>query len=98
MNVAQEPGGGGPQYRPCVLLAHADGAYASDVSQSLRRLGWDVYQAADGAELRRLARMMEPELVILDAELADESGWLTCAKLQHEQQSGGKVILVGDAT
>jgi DNA-binding response OmpR family regulator len=82
-----------PAYRPCVVLAHADAARAREVERSFRRLGWDVYQAASGPEARRLARMLAPELVILDAELPQESGWLTCAKLAREGPSA-LVILV----
>src|SRR5262249_42909427 len=90
MPVANEHG---PTYRPCVVLAHGDAARAREVERSFRRLGWDVYQAASGPEARRLARVLAPELVLLDADLPQESGGLTCAKRAHEVP-GKLVVLV----
>ena len=90
MLVAHERSAG---YRPCLVLADADPAYAAATSRSFRRLGWDVYEARSGPEARRLARMLEADLVLLDARLPEETGWLTCAKLVRERP-GTKVILV----
>jgi CheY-like chemotaxis protein len=86
-----------PPYRPCLILAHADPVYADLTCRLFRRRGWDVYRARTGPEARRLARMMEPELVLLDTDLSEESGWLTCDKLTREQPHT-RVILVGAAT
>jgi ActR/RegA family two-component response regulator len=83
-------------YRPCLVLAHRDPTYSRETARRFRRLGWDVYQAQGGAEARRLARMMAAELTVLDVDLADESGWLVCAKLRRELP-GSQVVLVGDA-
>jgi DNA-binding response OmpR family regulator len=76
-------------------LVHGDAPYAAEACKRFRRQGWDVYQAQNGPEVRRLARMLEPELVVLEADLAGESGWLTCAKLTREQP-GIRVFLVSD--
>jgi DNA-binding response OmpR family regulator len=84
-------------YRPCLILVHGDASYAGDTCLRFRRQGWDVYEAADGSEARRLARMLEPDLVVLEAEPAGETGWLTCAKLTRERPAC-KVILVCDDT
>jgi ActR/RegA family two-component response regulator len=81
-------------YRPCLILAHADAAYAAQASRAFRRLGWDVYVTRSGPETRRLARMLNPSVVVLEADLPEESGWLTCDKLVREQPLR-KVILVG---
>jgi DNA-binding response OmpR family regulator len=80
---------------PCLVLAHGDGAFAQAAAQALRRGGWDVYPARSGPEARRLARMIGPDLVVLDADLPGESGWLTCAKLAGELPLV-PVLLVGD--
>jgi DNA-binding response OmpR family regulator len=82
-------------YRPCLVLAHANAAYAASAARAFRRLGWDVYVTRNGPETRRLARMLNPSVVILEADLPEESGWLTCDKLVREQPHR-KVILVGD--
>src|SRR5262249_42925551 len=91
MSSVREPG----SYRPCLVLAHADLGYAADACRRFRRLGWDVYQAHAGAEVRRLAHLLEPDLVVLDANLAGESGWLTCAKLTRERPAT-RVVLIDD--
>ncbi len=80
-------------FRPCLILAHADPAYAAQVVRAFRRHGWDVYPAQNGPEVRRLARMLEPQLVLLQADLPEESGWLTCDKLTSEWPDC-KVVLV----
>jgi DNA-binding response OmpR family regulator len=82
-------------YRPCLLLAHGNSLYAAATCKHFRQQGWDVYEIEDGPAIRRLARMLEPELVVLEADLKGESGWLTCAKLTREHP-GCRVILVSD--
>jgi ActR/RegA family two-component response regulator len=80
--------------RPCVVLAHADEDYALRAGGSFRRMGWEVHCAETGAEARGLARVLSPNLVILDTQLTEESGWLTCDKLTREMPRL-KVLLVG---
>jgi CheY-like chemotaxis protein len=78
---------------PCLILAHGDPSYEAAVERGFRRLGWDVYIARSGPEVRRLAPLLEADVVILDAELPQESGWLTCEKLKAEQPLV-KILLV----
>ncbi|HZU36213.1 MAG TPA: response regulator [Gemmataceae bacterium] len=80
-------------YRPCLILAHADCAYATAAARVFRREGWDVYNARSGPEARRLARMLRPSLVVLGTDLPEESGWLICDKLTRESPTA-RVILV----
>jgi DNA-binding response OmpR family regulator len=77
----------------CLVLAHTDIGFAARTSRQFRLLGWDVYLARTGAEVRRLTQKLAPAVVVLDVDLADESGWLLCDKL-HRAQSGPKVVLV----
>ena len=83
--------------RPCMLVVHNDEHRAAVLMRAFRRLGWDVYHARSGPESRRLARMLEPELLVMATDLKDESGWLTCEKLLREQP-GVRVFLLGDAS
>jgi DNA-binding response OmpR family regulator len=92
MSVANEPD---DVYRPCLVLAHPDAVYATETCRRFRRQGWDVYQTHGGPEARRLARMLEPHLVVLGVDLDGESGFLTCAKLKRELPAV-KVILVSE--
>jgi len=81
--------------RPSLLLAHPDPLYAALVRQIFLRLHWDVYVTASGVEAREMAAELSPCMVILDVDLKDESGWLTCAKLTHEVPDI-HVVLVAD--
>jgi DNA-binding NarL/FixJ family response regulator len=40
--------------------------------------------------------MMQPELVVLQADLPDESGWLTCDKLTGEFPTVKVVLVAAD--
>ena len=83
-------------YRPCLLFATGDFAPKSETCLRLRRLGWDIYQARVGPEVRRLSRMLEPDLVVLDTDLEGESGWLTCAKLKQDSPDREVVLVTGE--
>lgn len=80
--------------RPRLILALADSAQAVRRERAFRRHGWEVHRASSGSEARRLAARLLPQLVILDTDLHEESGWLTCAKL-HLEQPKQKILLVG---
>jgi DNA-binding response OmpR family regulator len=85
-------------YRPCLILAHTDAAYTAAAARAFRRRGWDVYAAETGPEVRRLTRMMQPQLVVLEAELPEESGWLTCDKLTGEFGQVPVILVGGEPT
>ncbi len=84
--------------RPRLLLAYADPAYASDCGRYFRRLGWEVQMVASGAEARQLASEYQPNVVALDAELLDESGWLTSAKISTENPDLGIILVTDEET
>ena len=82
------------ELRQRIVLAHTDTAFTSAASRRFHRLGYAVHLAQSGGEARRLANTLNPAVVVLDTDLADESGWLICDKLTREDASP-KVILVG---
>ena len=84
-------------FRPCLVVAHTGPVYAALTCRAFRRLGWDVYTAQTGPEARRLARMLDAELVVLDTALPDESGWLTCDKLTAEVPHVRVVLVAAEA-
>ena len=81
--------------QPILILAHPDAHYTTTVSRAFRRLQWQVLSARSADEVRRLARVHNPDLVVLAADLAGESGWLTCDKLRSEHP-GVKVALIAE--
>ncbi len=76
-----------------LVLAYADSVHAARSGRHFRRQGWQVHPAGTAAEARRLTAALDPDLVVLDADLPDESGWLVCAKLRLGQPDR-KIILV----
>ena len=80
-------------YRPVMILAYADSAHAAQCGRYFRRLGWEVHLVASAAETRRLLATLVPRVIVLDVELPDESGWLTCAKITHENPTRKVVLL-----
>jgi DNA-binding response OmpR family regulator len=70
-----------PSFRPRMVLAYADSIHAARSARHFRRLGWEVHLASSGPDARQLTSTLAPEVVVLDTQLPDESGWLTCAKM-----------------
>ena len=85
-------------YRPRLVLAYADSRHAVLCCRQLRRRGWEVHLTRSGAEARRLAQALAPAVVVLDADLPGESGWLTCAKLLMEVPAQRVVLVCDDVT
>jgi len=81
--------------RPRLLMAYANSAHAALTSRQFRRQGWEVHLVHSGVEARRIAGLLRPQLVLLDVDLPDESGWLSCAKLLREC-ADLRVYIVGD--
>jgi len=61
--------------RPRLLLAYADGAYASECGRYFRRLGWEVQMVASGDEARALVHEYQPNVVVLDEALLESASW-----------------------
>ena len=80
-------------FRPRLVVAYADSSHAALSARLFRRLGWEVHLASSGPDARHLASMLAPQVLVLDVDLPEESGWLTCAKLALEPEAP-QVILV----
>jgi len=81
-----------------MLLAYADAAYASECGRYFRRLGWEVEMVGSAQEARAFADEYRPDVVVLAAELLDESGWLTSAKISTANPDAHIVLVVEDPT
>src|SRR5437879_772872 len=84
--------------RPRLVVAYADSAHAALCARHFRRLGCEVHLAHSGPDARRLAQLLAPECVILDTQLPDESGWLTCAKMMLENGAQKMVLISANVT
>src|SRR5262245_5256484 len=87
-----------PAEKPCLLLGHTNLTYAAVASRYFRQCGWDVLFVRSASEVRRLARELEPTVIVLDTEFRLESGWLTCAKLADEHPSTKVILTTPNAT
>lgn len=86
------------QFRPRLVLAHADAVFAGAAERHLQMLGWEVRRADSGDEIRRLTAALNPAIVVLSTEGREESGWLTCAKLVAESRSRTVVLVAPKVT
>jgi DNA-binding response OmpR family regulator len=80
-----------------VVLALPESAVTAEAAERLRRFGWQVHRVADCDALRELTCHTTPDVVVLSADGADESGWLTCAKLMRAMPRL-RVLVVGEPT
>jgi DNA-binding response OmpR family regulator len=76
--------------RPRLLLAYANSAQAARLARYFRRLGWEVHMAPGAIEARRLTDIYGPQVIILEAALAEATGLLP---LRPEQ----RLILLAEA-
>jgi len=84
--------------RPRMVLAYADPAYASHCCRQLRRHGWEVHLANNGGDARRLLELIDPDVLVLDTVMYDESGWLACAKVVQEAPDRRVILLAAQVT
>ncbi|MFI2753176.1 response regulator transcription factor [Cellulomonas sp. P22] len=56
------------------------------LATSLRFAGFEVHAAADGASALRLARLVDPDLVVLDVMLPDMDGFTVTRRLREKGQ------------
>jgi DNA-binding response OmpR family regulator len=81
---------------PRVVIGHRDQAYAAWLSQQLHGVGWESVTVDSAAKARVLARSEHTVALLLDVELQDESGWLTCDKVTRERPELCVVLLSRD--
>jgi len=66
-----------------VLVVEDDRNIDNLVATYLRREGFDVLRAADGAEALSLVRQIHPGFVILDVMLPEVDGWEVCRRIRQ---------------
>jgi PAS domain S-box-containing protein len=70
--------------KPVILNVDDDEANRYSVTRSLSLAGFDVTEAADGADALRRAAAERPDLIILDVRLPDTSGFEVCRRLKAD--------------
>jgi DNA-binding response OmpR family regulator len=80
--------------QPGFVLAHADAGYRARAASYLWRLGLDFASVGSAQDLHEIAQAVTLPLVVLDTDLPDESGYLTCAKIKRSRPDC-RVLLLG---
>lgn len=64
------------------------------ISQTLRREGYEVVTATDGAEGLRKVKETHPHLVVLDISLPGLDGYQVCHQLRREQETSNLPVIM----
>ena len=79
---------------PVILLADDEAVSRRLLSEALQRAGFDVRQAADGAEALRLAASDAPDLLVLDFEMPHLDGAEVCRALRNSDREDWQTLPV----
>jgi DNA-binding response OmpR family regulator/anti-anti-sigma regulatory factor len=79
---------------PRVLVSNNSAVLRHLSAAAFRRLALQVLVVADGREALEAARLEQPALVILDAELDGISGYEVSRRIKEEQLCAARVVLV----
>jgi CheY-like chemotaxis protein len=71
-----------------VLVVDDDPAIRLVTKRLLKTLKCDAYEARDGMEGERLAKELQPDLILLDIMMPLQDGYDTCAKIRGDGYKG----------
>jgi DNA-binding NarL/FixJ family response regulator len=78
-----------------VLIVDDHPSFRASARAMLEAEGFDVVgELADGASVVETVRALEPDVVLLDVQLPDMTGFDVCARLETSDASTVQVILV----
>ncbi|NLY95289.1 MAG: response regulator [Myxococcales bacterium] len=80
-----------------ILVADDDFEILALVAGCAKKLGCRVVEANDGEEALKLAREVEPHLVVLDVMMPGMSGWEVCRAIREDMslENTGIIMLTG---
>lgn len=87
-------GGSGSNHRGTILVIEDDADFREGLVRIFQREGCETLDAATGQEGLELARMVHPDLITLDVNLPDISGWEVLATLRAEQAFAAVPIIL----
>jgi len=76
-----------------VLIVDDEDMVRGLVKESLREEGYELHEAANGGEALEKAKLIKPDLVILDLMMPDKWGYLVCDELKKDPDTSGAVIM-----
>jgi CheY-like chemotaxis protein len=88
------PDKGRPGGARTILVADDDPQIVSVISRQLGRLGYRVFEAADGAAALESARANRPDLILLDVLMPHMSGWEVARAVRNDPALKDTAIVV----
>jgi PAS domain S-box-containing protein len=76
-----------------ILVVDDDADLLRLTSILLKKAGYEVLEATTGANALRLARELEPDLVLLDVMLPDINGLEVCRQIKADAHRGGSFVV-----
>ena len=81
--------------QPTILIADEDEAWVRSMASLLAGEGYRVLSARTGVDALYQARMRGPDLILLNPELRQLSGWEVCRRLKRSPAAdGAKVVML----
>jgi CheY-like chemotaxis protein len=78
-----------------ILIADDDTWWTNSMARLLEAEGYRILQARTGVDALYQARMRRPDLILLDPELSQPSGWDVCRRLKRSPETQKvKVVLL----
>jgi CheY-like chemotaxis protein len=85
----------GPRTRPLVLLVDDESVIRHLATHVIKRMGYDVIVATNGADGLEMARRLHPDIILTDALMPKMDGREMCRQLKSDPETAGiKVILM----
>lgn len=82
-----------PEVHPRILVVDDTEAVRYATSRILRRAGFEVEEANDGASALRAVQTAKPDIVVLDVKLPDMSGFEVCHRIKGDPVSRSIPVL-----
>jgi DNA-binding response OmpR family regulator len=82
------------RHRAIVLVAEDDPDILQLLAFTLEGAGYEVMQAADGAEALRLASELRPDLAVLDVMMPKLTGYEVTRKIREQDSTRGMSVVL----
>lgn len=80
---------------PTILIADGDATWVSSMARLLEGEGYRILRARTGVDALYQARMRQPDLILLDPDIPQLSGWEVCKRIKRSPDMGSvKVVML----
>ncbi len=79
--------------KPIILIADDNQVISKLLGELFTREGYQVAEVSDGESVLKLLPSIQPDLILLDVDLPEMSGFDVCRKLKHDPASADIPVL-----